>query len=510
MNALDLSVILLYLIGMAAIALWFAPRIRDTEEYFVGGRRIAGWVIGLSLVGTSISSITFLAYPADAYRTAWLRYLPNLMLPVAVLIAARLFLPHFRRAGTITAYEYLERRYGPSVRVYAALAFVLAQLVRIGMILYLLALLVQQVTGLPPLASIVVAGLFVGAYTWAGGIDAVIWTDVVQTVVLVLGGIAALWVIVAELPGGLGQVFSEALAAGKLAFAELGADGRLHSVDWSLALDHKTGSMMLLIGLVAWLTEYSANQNTVQRYCAAESDAAARRAMYLCAAASLPIWAFYMFLGTALWVFYQHAPAELPQAILAGTEQAERIFPFFIVNELPPGVAGLVIAAALAAAMSSLDSSLNAIAAVTVHDLYRRHLAHGRDEAHYLRAARRVTAASTLLMMAGAALLLYAETRTLQHLATILTALLGGGLLGIYLTGFLSRIGDARAVWVGIVLTLAFTAWTLLQKQGWLPAGLTLPFDLYYTGLIGNLVMIAGIVMTALVTGTRRREPTDA
>ncbi|RMG50276.1 MAG: sodium:solute symporter [Gammaproteobacteria bacterium] len=495
---------------MAAIAIWFAPRIHDTEEYFVGGRRIAGWVIGLSLVGTSISSITFLAYPADAYRTAWLRYLPNLALPVAVLIAARLFLPHFRRAGTITAYEFLERRYGPSVRVYAALAFIIAQVVRISMILYLLALLVQQVTGLPPLASIVLAGLFVGAYTWAGGIDAVIWTDVIQTVVLVVGGLAALWVVVEALPGGLGQVIEEAMAAGKLAFSELDANGALREVDWSLALDHKTGTMMLLIGLVAWLTEYSANQNTVQRYCAAESDAAARRAMYLCAAASLPIWAFYMFLGSALWVFYRHFPADLPQAILAGAERAEQIFPYFIVNELPAGVAGLVIAAALAAAMSSLDSSLNALSAVSVHDLYRRHLAPDRDEPHYLRMARRITAVCTLLMMAGALLLLYSETRTLQHLATILTSLLGGGLLGIYLTGFLSRLGDSRAVWVGIVLTLAFTGWTLLQKQGWLPQALTLPFDLYYTGLIGNLVMIAGIVMTAILLGTRKKEPSHA
>ena len=498
LDNLDIITLLAYLLGMAAIGLYFSRRNTSTEEYFVGGRSMSGWVIGLSLVGTSISSITFLAYPADAFKTGWLRYLPNLMLPLAVVVAAYVFLPFFRRGETMTAYQYLEDRFGPSIRVYGALAFIVGQIVRISLILYLLSLLVQEVSGLSPLTSILIAGLFVGLYTLLGGIDAVIWTDVIQTLVLVLGGLISLYVIVDQLPGGLSQIFEVASSHGKFAFAEW-QNGVAQPVDWGLSLTSKTGTMMLLFGLTIWLTEYSANQNTVQRYCAARSMEEARRAMYICAASSLPIWAFYMFLGTSLFVFFQVFPATEATEVLEGTRKAEQIFPFFISHYLPPGVTGLVIAAALAAAMSSLDSSINAISAVGVVDLYRRHLVRDRDDRHYLLVARWITAVVSILMMLGAWYLIKAETKTLQDSATILASLLGGGLLGMYLIGFLTRRGDARAVWAGIVATMLFTAWTLLSGKGLLPEFLRAPFDLYYAGIIGNVVMFVFVYFAAAI-----------
>jgi len=245
---LDIIVIVGYLLMMAAIGVYFSRRNSSTEEYFVGGRSFSGWLLGLSLVGTSISSITFLAYPADAYKTGWLRFLPNLMLPVAVVIAAYLFLPFFRRGTNVTAYEYLEDRFGPSIRIYGALAFVVGQLVRISLILYLLALLIQEVSGFSLFASIIIGGLFVGFYTLLGGIDAVIWTDVIQTIVLLLGGLASLYIIVDLLPGGLGQILDVATSEGKFAFAEW-KNGKPQAEDLSVALSSKTGTMMLLFGL---------------------------------------------------------------------------------------------------------------------------------------------------------------------------------------------------------------------------------------------------------------------
>ena len=176
----DSLALLGYLLVVMGIGLYFSKKNTSTEEYFVGGRSFSGWAIGLSLVGTSISSITFLAYPGDAYKTAWLRYLPNLMLPVVVFIAAYVFLPFFRRGNTITAYEYLEYRFGPSIRVYGAVTFIFGQLVRISLILYLLSLLIHELTGLSAEMSIILGGVFVAVYTIVGGIDAVIWTDVLQ------------------------------------------------------------------------------------------------------------------------------------------------------------------------------------------------------------------------------------------------------------------------------------------------------------------------------------------
>ncbi|MBF5057169.1 sodium solute transporter family protein [Alcanivorax sp. 521-1] len=487
---LDWAVLLAYLAAILLIGFYFARRNTSTEEYFVGGRRFRGWVIGLSLVGTSISSVTFLAYPADAFKTGWLRYLPNLALPLALLMAARVFLPFFRRGNMTSAYEFLEQRFGPSVRVYGALAFIVAQLVRLAMILYLLSLLILQLVDVSPTVAIIAAGLFVGLYTIVGGIDAVIWTDVMQTLVLLIGGLLCIWVVVDALPGGLGQVFREAGAAGKFALAEW-RDGEPQPVRWGLSLSEKTATMMLFIGLTNWLTEYSSNQNTVQRYCASRSTREARRGLWVYLFTALPVWAFYMLLGTALWVFFQHFPDPMATAVLAGTEKAEAILPWFITEYLPAGLAGLVVAAALAAAMSSLDSSINSVTTVSIVDLYRRHLRTGLDDRHYLRVARAVAAAVTGLMILGALWLNGAHTHTLQDTSTILVSLFGGGMLGLYLLGFLSRRGDARAAWWGILCTLAFTSWTVLTNEGLLPAALSAPFDLYYTGLIGNLVMFA-------------------
>ena len=488
LHPLDIAALAAYLLLITGIGFYFSRRNTNTEEYFVGGRSFSGWVIGLSLVGTSISSITFLAYPGDAFKTSWIRFVPNLMLPIAILFAAYFFLPFFRRGKITSAYEYLEDRFGPSIRVYGAVAFIIAQIVRVSMILFLLSLVIQELTGLSATTCILIGGIVVAVYTIVGGIDAVIWTDVMQTIVLVLGGALCLWVIIDALPGGLGQIFDVANEFNKLSFSVL-ENGNLNAVGWEIRFDEKTISMMLFIGLIAWLTEYSSNQNTIQRYCASKSTSEARKAMFIAVLSSLPIWAFYMFLGTALFVFFQQFPANAPQEMLDGTRAAEQILPYFISNHLPAGVAGLVIASALAAAMSSLDSSINAISTVSVVDIYRRHIKPDQDDRHYLKAAWIIAAFSAMLMIGGAIYLANAETKTLQDTATVLTSVLGGGLLGLYLIGFFTQHGDARAAWAGLISTMVFTSWTILSKKGLLPDSISVPFDLYYTGFVGNVIM---------------------
>lgn len=492
LQGLDIAALVVYLMGILAMGLYFARRNTSTEEYFLGGRQFAGWVIGLSLVGTSISSITFLAYPADGFKAAWLRYLPNLMLPLAAIVAVSLFIPIFRKQALTTAYEYLELRFGPGVRAYGAAAFVFAQLVRISTILYLLALLIHEVTGLDTTWSVFIAGGFVAIYTIVGGIDAVIWTDVVQTIVLMLGGLAVLLVIVQALPGGMGQILDVANAHNKLSFADW-QNGETIPLSWDLSLLSKTGTMMLLLGLINWLTEYGTNQNVVQRYIAARSDREARKAVWVCVLASVPIWAFYMFLGTALYVFYLQFPAPEVTEMLDGTRKAEQILPWFILREMPVGLTGIVIAAALAAAMSSLDSSINAISTVSINDIYRRFLLPNADDRHYLRVAYGIATAASILMILGALYILKAETKTLQDYATILVSLFGGGLLGLYGVAFATSRFRGFIPWIGIAATLTFTGWTIAVSNGWL--AVELPFDLYYTAIIANLVMVAGILV---------------
>src|SRR5690606_7700842 len=202
-----------------------------------------------------------------------------------------------------------------------------------SIILYLLALLIGELTGLEVTLAIAVAGVFVALYTIVGGFDAVIWTDVIQTVVLLLGGVLCLYTVVTLLPGGLEQVFAVAAEHNKLSFSDL-EDGQLRALSWGLGLSEKTVTMLFMVGLISWLTGYSANQNTVQRYCASKGDTEARKAMLVCALSSLPIWAFYMFLGTALFVFFQQFPAPEAAAMLDGSRKAEGILPYFIMHDL--------------------------------------------------------------------------------------------------------------------------------------------------------------------------------
>lgn len=486
-RALDVFVLVIYFGGIALMGVWFARKNTSTEAYFLGNRDFPSWAIGLSLVGTSISSVSFLAYPGDAFKTAWLRLVPAFTLPVAILIASIWILPFFRRANTTTAFEYLEQRFGPSTRVYGAAAFIAAQLVRISVILYLVSLLVHEFSGWPIWTCVVIAGLFVGFYTVVGGIEAVVWTDVIQTVVLIIGGVLCLAVIVRDLPGGLGTIIHDAAQAHKFNLAEYDPTAEAAKpTSWDFTFFRRTALMMLFVGFVNWMTEYTANQNVVQRYCASRSTRDARKAMWIVCGASIPLWTYFMFLGTSLWVFYNHFPTPETSQMLTGEAKPEQVLPFFIMSSLPAGIAGIVVAAVLAAAMSSLDSSINSIATVSTVDLFRRHFVKGRDDAYYLSSARWIAIASSVIMIGGALVFAYTPNKTAQDTITNLIAITSGGLFGLYLVGFLTKAGDGRSIGIAIVCTILFTAYRFLEGIGWAPA---LPFDTYYTGIIGHVLM---------------------
>jgi solute:Na+ symporter, SSS family len=523
LSTIDIGVILFYLTGIAAMGLYFGRKTESTEEYFVGGRSFKGWVIGLSLVGTSISSVSFLAFPGDAYKTAYLRLVPNIMLPVALIFAAYVFLPFYRKNKITSAYEYLEMRFGPGIRVYGSLAFVGVQLMRISSILFLVALLIETVTKLPPVYCIILGGIFVSFYTIVGGIKAVIWTDVIQTIVLALGAILCLLIVFSKLPGGISEVFEVASAADKFSFSEM-KDGIVQPVKWGFTLQSKTATMMIFLGLNMWLLDYGCNQHSIQRYAASKTMKDARSALVFAAFCSVPIWLFFMFLGTSLYVFYQAFPSPEAAAMLSGESKAEGILPYFIMSEMPVGAIGVILAAALAAAMSSLDSSINAISTVGVVDIYRRHLVKGKGDKHYLLVARLIAIVTGIVMVLGAIWFSMADQKTLQDTTTALTSILSGGLLGLFLLGMLTTRGDGKAAACGIFFTLMFTGWLIATKKafiigflsesyaekysdflGDLPAWLNKPFEAYYAGIIGNLVMFAvGYIIGLLLFSSKK------
>jgi SSS family solute:Na+ symporter len=212
--------------------------------------------------------------------------------------------------------------------------------------------------------------------------------------------------------------------------------------------------------------------------------------MWICAFTSLAIWGSFMFLGTSLYVYFKEFTDPAATDILKGLNgrKAEDIVPFFIVRCLPVGITGVVIAAALSAALSTLTAAINSMTMVTVQDIYRALVVKGREDRHYLRAAYLGSTGYCILMVIGALILNRAQTKTLQDTALIVTSLLSGGFFGIYMLGFVTNKGDARAVWIGLIAANTFVAWTILPRQ-WLPGFLNAPFDLYYTGMIGHVVM---------------------
>ena len=497
----DALVLFAYFGLTIGIGLFYSHRNTSTERYFLGRRDFPGWVIGVSFIGAMISSVTFIAFPADTFKTAWVRFLPNLAFPIVVLLSTYAFIPFFRRGRITSAYHYLSLRFGPTVAAYAAFVYLVAQAIRTATVTYLLSVRLMPLTGLSVEWCILLSGGVTAIYTIKGGFEAVVWTDLVQTIVLVAGAAACVLAIVAAVPGGFTGIWSEASAAGKLSFMDLNTrTGLLEPTAWGFSLSEKTVTMLILVGFSQYIAG-KLDQSTVQRWCSAKSDREARKSMLVLGAASLPIWAVFMFLGTCLWVYYRHFPSSVAQEVLAGTRKAEEILPYFVMTSLQPGLAGLVIAAALAAAMSTLSSCINSASMVWVNDLYRVYMAKSRDDRHYLRASRVASLVFSVFMIGGAYLFYRAETKTIIEFGLIITALFGGGISGAFLFGMLTRAGDERSAMLGIGVTVLFTLYATLAQFKVLPR----IFDPYYTSILGNLVMFGTCYLASLLLPVRPR-----
>ena len=384
-NIANIAVVVLFLFAMAGMGVYFLKRNNSSEEYFLGGRKIPGWALGLSMVGTSISSITFLALPATAFVLDYRQLTPNLFMPVAALIACWIFIPFFRRGLKTTAYEYLESRYGTGIRIYAALYSLLGQLLRLAIILYLVVLPLSEMLDISESTAILAFGVITCFYTVFGGIEAVVWTDVVQTVILLGGGLLCVAAVAFQLPGGLPQILEIGMEYDKFSLGPL---------DFSFS--ERTFWVMSLIGFIGFISEFSSNQNVVQRYIAAPTLREARKATLICIVMSLPTWIFFFFIGSCLFAYYKVFPSAEVAAM-----KPDDVLPHFILTEIWPGVGGVIIAACLAAAMSSLSSSINAVSTIWTIDFLRLMRRKGNDRFELVN-AKLASGAAGIIMIAGA------------------------------------------------------------------------------------------------------------
>lgn len=495
----DILVLVLYFALTLGIGMFFSRKNTNTEEYFLGGRSFPGWALGLSLVGTCMSSVTFLSHPADAFKTSLVRLTIMLTFPVVTLVGAFIFLPFFRRGTVSSAYEYLVKRFGRSVSCYAAALFLFGQVVRISTILYLISLLIQFVTGLNFFVCLLLAGGVTALYTVSGGFDAVIWTDVLQTLTLIFGSAIIIGVIVVHTSGGLPELIHVAAEHGKFSMTKdlSPATGLLEPIGHGFSLSDKTFIMLLIMGVVQYLnTQF--DQTTIQRWCSAKSPKEARKAIYVLAFSSVPIWASFMISGTMLWAFFYLNPDPTVTEMLSGIRKAEEIVPYFVIHYVPRGLSGLVIAGALAAAMSSLSSSINAASMVWVRDIYKPYIATDKTDKHYLTVGFISAGIVSLLMIGGAWLFYTSDAKTLNDLGLTIGSVCAGGIIGVFLVGVFTRCGDARAVWIALAANALVTAYVLMSHRGLLPSRVSMTVDLYFTALIGNTITVGTLLIASI------------
>lgn len=485
-NIANIAVVVLFLFAMAGMGVYFLKRNNSSEEYFLGGRKIPGWALGLSMVGTSISSITFLALPAAAFVLDYRQLTPNLFMPVAALIACWIFIPFFRRGLKTTAYEYLESRYGTGIRIYAALYSLLGQLLRLAIILYLVVLPLSEMLDISESTAILAFGVITCFYTVFGGIEAVVWTDVVQTVILFGGGLLCVAAVAFQLPGGLPQILEIGMEYDKFSLGPL---------DFSFS--ERTFWVMSLIGFIGFISEFSSNQNVVQRYIAAPTLREARKATLICIVMSLPTWIFFFFIGSCLFAYYKVFPSAEVAAM-----KPDDVLPHFILTEIWPGVGGVIIAACLAAAMSSLSSSINAVSTIWTIDFLRLMRRKGNDRFELVN-AKLASGAAGIIMIAGAWGISLIPRESVYDLSAILGALLcSAGLTPFMLGFFTTRIGN-RAILSGMYAALVFSVYNILNYFKLLPEPLQWNIHIYMAGPVCNGVMLA----VALAYSLFRPEP---
>ncbi|MHB1223445.1 MAG: sodium:solute symporter [Gemmatimonadaceae bacterium] len=436
-TALDLVVLVVYLLATTALGMWLGRGQKDARDYFVAGQTVPWWAILFSVVATETSALTFISIPGLAYATdmSFLQIAFGYL--IGRVVIAYTLLPRYYQGELVTAYALLERRFGVATRRFASVVFMVTRAFGDSVRVFATAIPVALIVGpffpgapVMPL-SILILGVFTLVYTYHGGMRAVIWTDVMQTGVYVLGGFAALYLIGAGVDGGWSTILAGA-----------GAEGKLRIVDTYTGFDRPHTIWAGLIGgAFLSMASHGADQLIVQRLLAAHNLRDARRALIGSGVVVIAQFALFLLIGIGLHAFYNGQQFAMP----------DEIFPTFIVEVMPPGLTGLVIAAILAAAMSTVSGSLNSLAAATVHDLYLPLARRSAGEPGVLRVSKLFTLMWAVVLIGGA-MLYRAEGTPVVTVALSIASFTYGGLLGGFFLGMLWRRAVERDAILGMAV----------------------------------------------------------
>ena len=463
LDKLDFAIIALYLIGITLFGLRFRKRQRSLRDYFLAGRDIPWWAISLSIVAAETSTLTIISIPGLAYDTN-LTFLQVVMgYVVGRVVISFVLLPHYFRGDLYTAYELIERRFGRGLRSLTAGLFLLTRAAAEGVRVYAVSIVVAIALGTGEVASIAIITILTLIYTFEGGLAAVIWTDVVQTVIYVGGTLVGLWTILHLVPGGWSAIHTAALNAGKLRVFDFTPSLWIPYTFWAGVIG----------GAFLTTASHGTDQLIVQRLLAARNQKQSVTALLSSGVAILFQFALFLMVGIMLWAYYR-----VPSATFS---TPDRIYPTFIVSHMPHGISGLLIAAILAAAMSNLSAALNALSSSSIMDFYMRFRPRA-SESKRMRLSRLSTFFWALLLFGLAVLSLHKVGRVIE-VGLQIASLAYGALLGVFLLGVLTRRANQSGAVAGMVcgLVCELYLWrTHVPWTWWVVMGTTVTFAVGY------------------------------
>jgi solute:Na+ symporter, SSS family len=490
----DLVVFIIITLGNVLFGASFYFKNKTSDQFTSGGGKLPSWVVGMSIFATFVSSISFLALPGKAYVSNWNALVFSFAIPIAAIMAVKFFVPLYRGLGSISAYNYLEVRFGTWARVYASVCYILTQMMRTGAILLLLALPLNALFGWNIKTIIIITGIAVTAYSMLGGIQAVVWTDAVQGIVLIVGALTCAIVLTFSMPEGPGQVFEIAAASNKFSLGSFGA-----------SLSESTFWVVLIYGLFINLQNYGIDQNFVQRYMTTSSLKKAKSSALFGALLYLPVSLIFFYIGTALFSYYTAQPDLLPSELKA-TGAGDKVFPHFIVNGLPVGITGLLIAAIFAAGMSTVSTSVNSTATIILSDYYRRYFKNATEKS-----AMKVLYISSVIFGALGIIIALSLVGVESVLDAwwSLASIFSGGMLGLFLLAFLSKSVRNIDVAVGVIVGALVIIWMSLSPLYFTEGNLLAfksPFHSNLTIVIGTLVIfLVGFIVLKLFPGKKHK-----
>lgn len=486
-TTLDYIVFIVSVIGIVLFGCSFYFRSKSSHQFTAAGGNLPSWVVGMSIFATYVSSISFLGYPGEAYAHNWNPFVFSLSIPIASWAAVKYFVPLYRKMNNVSAYNFLEVRFGYWARAYVAICYLLTQLARMGSILFLLALPFSYMLGWSMPLLIVLTGACVMLYSAIGGIMAVIWTDAIQGILLIVGALLCAVLLTFSIPGGFPQLVDVGMEYHKFSLGS-----------FSGTLTEPTFWVLLIYGLFINLQNYGIDQNYVQRYMTAKDTKSAQKSALLGGLLYIPVSLVFVYIGTALFVYYKTG-AVLPEGI-----KSDEVFPYFITTGLPSGVSGLLIAAIFAAGMSTVATSLNSSSTIILTDFYKKLRKTEVGEKESMRVLYITSFIIGLLGIVMGLLMMNVDgvLTTWWKLASIFS----GGMLGLFLLGFMSKSVKSWQALAGVIVGVLVIAWMSLSQYV-LPEQFQCKWNGNLTIVFGTTAIFGiGFLLMLLTKGKKQSE----